>query len=94
MIGLIGYQDDVIGFGLAGLQKVVEVNKNITRKQIIEEIKNMRKKTHVIMINETILDKVRDLDFKTMFIEIPEDKTKTNLEQIERVMKETVGIIR
>lgn len=94
MMGLIGYQDDVIGFGLAGLQKVIEVNKTITRKDIINEITTLRKKVHVIIINETILDKVRDLDFKIMFIEIPEDKTKTNMEQIEKIMKETVGITR
>lgn len=94
MIGLIGYQDDILGFGLAGFQTMIELQKNSTKEEIKNSIQEIKQKVNVILINESLLNKVRqDKDLKNLlFIEIPENKEKTNLDQIEKLVRDTLGI--
>lgn len=93
MIGIIGYQDDTIGFGLTGISQMIELTKNSNEKEIQNAIIEMKKKVDII-INESLLNKVRQEKEiqNTMFIEIPEDKEKTNLDEIESLIKDTLGI--
>ncbi|MFT4261149.1 MAG: V-type ATP synthase subunit F [Candidatus Woesearchaeota archaeon] len=94
MIGIIGYQDDTIGFGLTGISQMIELTKNSNEKEIQNAIIEMKKKVDIIIINESLLNKVRQEKEiqNTMFIEIPEDKEKTNLDEIESLIKDTLGI--
>lgn len=94
MIGIIGYQDDTIGFGLTGISQMIELTKNSNEKEIQNAILEMKKRVDIILINESLLNKVRQEKEiqNTMFIEIPEDKEKTNLDEIESLIKDTLGI--
>lgn len=94
MIGIIGYQDDVIGFGLAGVCVLKELKKSTPAKQVLNTVHELTKNNKIILINETLMNKIRGhRSLKgVLFIEIPEDKTRTNIDEIERLTRETLGI--
>lgn len=94
MIGIIGYQDDVIGFGLTGIVNKIELTKNTTQTETKKAILQMSQKVNVIIINESLIKNLKqEKEFKKiLFIEIPEDKQKTNLDEIEKLIKDTLGI--
>lgn len=94
MIGVLATQDDVIGFGLTGIKQEKEVKENIEPEELLTEIHNMSEKVEIIIINERLLDKVRqDKSIENIaFWEIPDNLEKTNVDDIEKLIKDTLGI--
>ena len=94
MIGIIGYQDEIIGFGLAGITQKIELTRAAQKDEIKEAIRKLASVTQAILINETLHQQVKghkDLP-NTILIDIPEDKESTNLDEVEALIKETLGI--
>lgn len=94
MIGLVGYQDEVIGFGLAGVAKAIELTRNATKEDVLEALSSFSKETKAVIINESLMDKIRDVydDSIFIFIEIPETLETSSIEKLEALAKETLGI--
>lgn len=94
MIGIIGYQDDVIGFGLTGIGTMVEMKPSANRDDVLQAIEILRPHVKTIIINESLYKKIKKepLTQDIFFIEIPEDLQHTNLDMIEKLTKETLGI--
>lgn len=94
MIGIIGYQDAIIGFGLAGVANKIELTKGATAEEIISAIEILKRDVHVILINESLHEKIRTKKNvpDMIYIDIPEAGTSSNLEEIEQLVRETLGI--
>jgi vacuolar-type H+-ATPase subunit F/Vma7 len=94
MIGIIGHQDEVIGFGLAGVGKKIELLKSATKEEIKQAIRTMAEQTGAILISESIYEQVRhskDLP-QVIMITIPENQQQANMDAVEQLIKETLGI--
>ena len=95
MIGIIGYQDVIIGFGLAGVTNKIELTKAATAEEIITAIKTvLQSNVHAILINESLHEKIKGKKNvpDIIYIDIPEAGASSNLEEIEALVKETLGI--
>lgn len=95
MIGIIGYQDEVIGFGLAGIAKKIELTRAAGKEEVLEAILTLAKDTEALLINESLHEKVKgskSLPPQTILIDVPEDTKATNLDEVEALIKETLGI--
>ncbi|MGM5487546.1 MAG: V-type ATP synthase subunit F [Nanobdellota archaeon] len=91
MITLIGTSTSCIGFGLCGIQDIVEVRRDETEK-IITAAK--RTKNEVIMIDEELYRKVRaSLPKEKFYIKIPFRYREEHgfEDEIEEIIKETTG---
>lgn len=93
MIGVIGFQDEVIGFGLSGVSRLVEVERSINKIELIK-ILNQLHDVQTLFISEKLLELVREEkeDFNFFLIEIPENFTSIGLEKIDQLARETLGI--
>ena len=94
MIGIIGYQDEVIGFGLAGITKKIELTRASGKQEILEAIKLLAQDTEALLINESLHEKIqghKELP-NIILIDIPERTDVTNLDAVEALIKETLGI--
>ncbi len=94
MVGIVGYQDDVIGFGLTGITEMVELTKGASKEEVLDAVLSLKDKVEAIIINESLLNAIRDHKQvkEIFFVEIPEDKVTVNAEDIERLARETLGI--
>lgn len=94
MIGVLATQNDVIGFGLTGVKEEKEVNENINEKDLLKEILEMSKVVEIIIINERLMDKVRKRKEiqDIAFWEIPDNLEKTNIDDVEKLIKDTLGV--
>ncbi|MFT4250382.1 MAG: V-type ATP synthase subunit F [Candidatus Woesearchaeota archaeon] len=90
MIGIIGYQDDVIGFGLTGIEHLQEIPPNAD-KTIVQEAQQEleRRGVQVLIIPSSLREHLQET--KTMIIEIPEKNTTTQ-EAINALTKELLGV--
>jgi vacuolar-type H+-ATPase subunit F/Vma7 len=93
MISVIGYQDDVIGFGLIGIAKSIELKKTATGDDVLNAL-DLVKESNVVIINESLLKKIKDSKKKDnfFFVIIPENFKSANLDYIEKITRETLGI--
>ena len=94
MIGIIGYQDEIIGFGLAGITQKIELTRAATKENVKEALNTLAQETEAVFISESLHQLVRgarDLP-DIILIDIPEDKNTTNLDEVEALIKETLGI--
>lgn len=91
MMGIIGYQDDIIGFGLAGIEKMIELKRSASQEEILQAVRDLEVKT--LIIAEEFHARVRDAaELKGVFvIEIPQDK-KAREDPISALAKELLGI--
>lgn len=94
MIGVLATEDDVIGFGLTGVKDEKEVNENINEKDLLKEILEMSQTVEIIIINERLMDKVRNRKEiqNIAFWEIPDNLEKTNIDEVEKLIKDTLGV--
>jgi vacuolar-type H+-ATPase subunit F/Vma7 len=91
MIGIIGYQDDVIGFGLTGIEHLKEVNPNATKQDIQHAQEQLEGQgVDVIIIPAALREHLTEHD-NIMIITIPEENNNT-AEQIEALSKELLGV--
>jgi vacuolar-type H+-ATPase subunit F/Vma7 len=93
MISVIGYQDDVIGFGLIGIAKTIELKKNASKDDVLDALR-LVKESNVVIINESLLKKIEGLKERDnfFFVIIPDDFKSANLDYIEKITRETLGI--
>lgn len=95
MIGVIGYQDSVIGFGLSGITKMIELTRSATKKEVLESIKLLSQETEAILINESLHNLVKgskELPTELILIDIPEETKTVQLDAVEAIIKETLGM--
>ena len=93
MIAVIGFQDEVIGLGLSGVSKLIEVERSLKKEELLEIlIKEEDVKT--MFISEKLLELIsKEKDqFNMFFIEIPENFSTSGLEKIDQLARETLGI--
>lgn len=89
MIGVIGDQDDIIGFGLTGIEHLIELPPNAT-KQDVQQAQAQFEKAGVSVIITPGKYK-EHLETDIMIIEIPQQQNNT-LEEIEALAKELLGV--
>lgn len=92
MKAIIGTEDDILGFGLTGIEQKLCINKKTTQKEIQTYIDNLDEKTTLCLINETALQKINVEDTDTAFVKIPDHEKSPDIQRIKRVAKETLGI--
>jgi len=96
MKAIIGTEDDVIGFGLTGVEQRYILNMDEDITTITEAITDLHDDTQTVFINEALLttlryhDKEDEYDMK--FIMIPDTDKTPNIDEIEQLAKETLGI--
>ena len=95
MIAVIGFQDEIIGFGLSGVSRLVEVEHSLNKIDLLKIIDQLHSvKVQTVFISEKLLEMIRE-EKETMeifFIEIPENFTTKGLEKIDQLARETLGI--
>ena len=93
MIGVIGFQDEVIGLGLSGVGRLIEVERSVTKAELIKLISQIHG-VQTLFISEKLLEMIREEkgDFDIFFIEIPENFSTSGLEKIDQLARETLGV--
>ncbi len=93
MIGVIGFQDEVIGLGLSGVGRLVEVERSVTKAELIKLINSLHG-VQTLFISEKLLEIIKEEkdDFEIFFIEVPENFSTSGLEKIDQLARETLGV--
>lgn len=94
MKAIIGTEDDVLGFGLTGIEQRRILPMDASLQQIQDALSELDDTTTTIFINESLL---RTLRFHnetpdTHCIMIPDTDATPDISKIERMAKETLGI--
>ncbi len=90
MIGIIGYQEDAIGFALAGIKHVQEIPPNAGEKEIQQAIKELQEhELQLLLIPQPLSKYATNTD--CMVIEIPTN-TQSKEAQINQLTKELLGV--
>lgn len=96
MKAVIGTEDDVIGLGLTGIEQRHIRPMNSELDDIESALNDLHQDTTVVYINEALLTKLRYHDkaqqHDVTFIMIPDTEKTPNIDEIERMAKETLGI--
>lgn len=90
MIGLIGEQEDAIGFGLAGIQHIQEVAPQASDEELLRALKNLEEDIEVLLIQQPLHQRIKEHTNKLMVIEIPTNDDKAR--EIDALSKELLGI--
>lgn len=91
MITLIGTYNSIIGFGMCGINKIHEVTKNTSADEVARLVE--RADSKIILIDETVYEKIRDLEFDKIFIQIPDRfKSEAETTEIDALVRDTIGI--
>ena len=91
MIGLIGYQDDAIGFGLTGIQHIREVTPGAQEQEVRDALSEIRADIDVLIIPASLHRLVQQDTEDLMIIEIPEHNSSKQ-EEISALAKELLGV--
>lgn len=90
MIGIIGYQDDIIGFGLTGIAHLQELSPNAQATDVQAAQQHLiTQGVDVLLIPRKLRRHLQASDL--MIIEIPEDNNK-DIQEIEQLTKELLGV--
>ena len=96
MKAVIGTEDDVIGLGLTGIQqrRILPMQADIT--SIRDAANDLDEDTTTVYINEALLTTLRyhaePHQHSHEYIMIPDTEKTPNIDEIERMAKETLGI--
>lgn len=90
MIGLIGEQEDAIGFGLAGVQHIQEVPPQASDEELLRALDNLQGNIEVLLIQHPLHQRIKEHTKNLMVIEIPTNNDKAR--EIEALSKELLGI--
>ncbi len=93
MIGIVAFQDEIIGFGLSGVSRLVEVEHSISKVELLKLI-NQLHDIQTVFISEKLLEMITEEkeEMNFFFIEIPESFSTKGLEKIDQLARETLGI--
>lgn len=90
MIGVIGNQDDIIGFGLTGIQHLIEVPPNANQQDIQQAQQQLEQEDiQVLIIPAQYKQHLQTTEL--MIIEIPQENNDT-AQEIEALTKELLGV--
>lgn len=94
MKALLGHQDEVVGFGLVGIEYMVEVEKSVSADILWQLAEELSKKANIIFISEYFYLKIRNLGvpLHAKMVMIPENKKDVKFKEVERLIKSTIGI--
>lgn len=92
-LGILGYQDDIIGFGLAGVKNIAELSSNPSDEEITKALEHLKGST-ILFVNESLLKKVRShkLAKEKFFVSIPGKTDGDANKKIDNLVLETLGI--
>jgi len=90
MIGIVGQEDDIIGFGLAGLNRMRIVSGQETPEQLAKEILALN--TKAVIMPAILAEKVRKRKelAHIFFIDIPDGELGS--EKIATLARELLGV--
>lgn len=93
MIGVIGFQDEIIGLGLSGVARLIEVERSIKKEELLKVLQQT-KDVQTMFISEKLLELIAQekKEVNMFFIEIPENFSTSGLEKIDQLARETLGI--
>ena len=91
MIGLIGRQEDAIGFALAGIKHVQEVSPQASKQEVQQALKQLENKIDVLIMPASLHRHVEEETKNVMVIPIPEDENN-KAQEIDEITKELLGI--
>ena len=96
MKAIIGTEDDVIGFGLTGIDQRLVIPMDADLPTITDALSQLDDETQTVLINESLLTKLeyhdKTDDYNHTFIMIPDTDKTPNIDEIESLAKETLGI--
>lgn len=87
MIGVIGNEDEVIGFGLGGLDKMTIVQEPITKEELLKAVSELD--VEALVIPARLANIIRE-DTTCFLIEIPEGMLGTK--RIAALTKQLLGV--
>lgn len=93
MIGVIGTEEDTVGFGLAGVGKLRTLDTTATKSDVLQAVADLKEVTAII-IAERLHDMIRgekavkDL----LMIDIPSKDADPADDRIARLTKELLGV--
>ena len=92
MIGVIGREEDAMGFGLAGVDRIRTLDKDAKPEEVLEAIQSLGD-VRAVVIAEHLHDKIRDHRSirDLLMIDIPERGDPTE-DRIARLTKELLGV--
>ncbi len=92
-IGIVAFPDDVIGFGLAGVKNMFEVNEQANKEDLLAVLEQA-KDLEILFISEKLLNQVRthSLLQGKFVVEIPQAAGEFNAEHIDKLVRDTLGI--
>lgn len=89
MIGIIGYQDDTVGFGLTGIAHLKEITQETSKEEILKAYTQLKETgVDTLIIHPDIQEIIPEGDM--MIITIPQETTDT--EDIDALAKELLGV--
>ena len=93
-IGIIGYEDDIIGFGLAGVKHIAEINREAKDEEITKALEHLRD-VSILLVNESLHKKVKNhsLARGKFFVSIPEKIVGDSNKEIDNLVLETLRIV-
>lgn len=93
MICVIGFQDEVIGLGLSGVSRLIEVERSITKSDLTKHLEQLHD-IQTLFISEKLLEMIHEEknEFNFFFIEVPENFSSVGLEKIDKLARETLGV--
>ena len=91
MIGLIGYQEDAIGFGLAGIQHIQEVPPGADKQTTKKALQALDTAVEVLIIPPELHRHIHEDTTDYLVIEIPQS-TQSKTQEINALSKELLGI--
>jgi len=95
MILVIGRKETVLGFGLVGVNEIIEINESISKKELEEKINKID--PTLVIVDEYTMDKygeiIEKLKQRAVIIEIPSYNYKgKGKERFKKLIKEAFGI--
>lgn len=96
MKAVLGTEDDVIGLGLTGINQRRILPMQAEPDQITEALNDFHAETNTVYINEALLRTLRNHDEQPnhayTFIMIPDTEQTPDIDAIEAIAKETLGV--
>lgn len=94
MKAVLGFQDEVIGFGLVGIDYMVEIKKSVKPEAVWQIAVQLAEVADIIFISEHFYWKINSFGIKldAKLVMIPADKESVGFEDVEKLIKTTIGI--
>ena len=92
MNAVIGTEDDIIGFGLTGIEQRIVLNGGTTKKDVESAIESLHEDTKTCFIQEKLVDLHTPKRDGIRFITIPDKAASPEINKILDIARKTLGI--